>query len=83
MYFIAGFKGEWATVKDEEMYVGGLGKEWTSTTGKVESINPQWVKSIGINGDVVHHNWQKNYNSMRHKAGSDYPGKEKQGADPG
>ncbi|KAF0290064.1 Soluble calcium-activated nucleotidase 1 [Amphibalanus amphitrite] len=25
-----GFKGEWMTVKDNHLYVGGLGKEWTT-----------------------------------------------------
>ena len=28
-----GFKGEWMTVKDKSLYVGGLGKEWTSQSG--------------------------------------------------
>ena len=28
-----GFKGEWMAVKDGHLYVGGLGKEWTSPSG--------------------------------------------------
>ncbi len=28
-----GFKSEWMAVKDGELYVGGLGKEWTSPSG--------------------------------------------------
>ena len=28
-----GFKAEWMTVKNHELYVGGLGKEWTSKQG--------------------------------------------------
>ena len=28
-----GFKGEWMTVKNSLLYVGGLGKVWTTTTG--------------------------------------------------
>ena len=28
-----GFKGEWMSVKDKTLYVGGLGKEWTSQSG--------------------------------------------------
>lgn len=28
-----GFKGEWMSVKDKNLYVGGLGKEWTSQSG--------------------------------------------------
>lgn len=34
-YVFIGFKCEWATVKDGYLYVGGLGKEWTTTTGEV------------------------------------------------
>ena len=28
-----GFKAEWMTVKEHLLYIGGLGKEWTSQTG--------------------------------------------------
>ena len=28
-----GFKGEWMTAKNGLLYVGGLGKVWTTTTG--------------------------------------------------
>ncbi|XP_064595592.1 soluble calcium-activated nucleotidase 1-like [Liolophura sinensis] len=69
-----GFKSEWATVKDKRMYVGGLGKEWTTVSGTVQNFNPQWVKSIGPSGDVIHLNWRENYNKMRHACSTDYPG---------
>eukprot|EP00058_Branchiostoma_floridae_P009948 XP_002595436.1 hypothetical protein BRAFLDRAFT_57510 [Branchiostoma floridae] len=69
-----GFKGEWIAVKDNTMYVGGLGKEWTTTTGVVQNTNPQWVKTIGFHGDVAHHDWVENYNAMREAAGCSYPG---------
>lgn len=69
-----GFKCEWATVKDEALWVGGLGKEWTTTKGVVQNLNPQWTKSIGHTGDVVHHNWVNNYNALRKKGGFEAPG---------
>ena len=28
-----GFKAEWMTVKDQRLYIGGLGKEWTTQEG--------------------------------------------------
>lgn len=28
-----GFKGEWMTVKDKKLYVGSIGKVWTTPTG--------------------------------------------------
>ncbi|CAH1795244.1 unnamed protein product [Owenia fusiformis] len=69
-----GFKAEWAAVKNEILYVGGLGKEWTTTDGIVQNINPMYVKSIGPYGDVQHHDWQYFYNALRHEAGIDFPG---------
>lgn len=75
-FFSAGFKCEWATVKDDRMYVGGLGKEWTTAEGEVVNLNPQWVKSIGSSGDVQHHDWSSNYNALRRKTGTYLPGME-------
>ena len=72
--FFSGFKSEWATVKDECLWVGGLGKEWTTLTGVFQNLNPQYVKSIGHIGDILHHDWHENYNLMRAKTGCLPPG---------
>ncbi|XP_071129639.1 soluble calcium-activated nucleotidase 1-like [Mytilus edulis] len=69
-----GFKCEWATVKHGRLYVGGLGKEWTSAEGIVLNTNPQWVKSIGPKGDVEHIDWKHIYNKIRKVSGYSYPG---------
>lgn len=61
-------------MKDGRLYVGGLGKEWTTETGTVVNTNPQWVKSIGPDGDVKHHDWKENYNQLREKIGMNLPG---------
>ncbi|KFW94053.1 Soluble calcium-activated nucleotidase 1, partial [Phalacrocorax carbo] len=68
------FKAEWLAVKDEHLYVGGLGKEWTTTTGEVVNENPEWVKVVGYKGDVGHENWVANYNALRAAAGIRPPG---------
>lgn len=48
-----GFKCEWATVKDDHLYVGSLGKEWTSSlNGEIETFDPMWVKVISMSGQV-------------------------------
>lgn len=47
-----GFKSEWATVKDEVLYVGSMGKEWTTSTGEFESFDPMYVKAITTTGEV-------------------------------
>ncbi|XP_018600974.2 soluble calcium-activated nucleotidase 1b [Scleropages formosus] len=69
-----GFKAEWLAVKDEHLYVGGLGKEWTTTTGEVVNGNPEWVKVVGFQGDVEHRNWVSQYHSLRDAAGISAPG---------
>ncbi|XP_063309498.1 soluble calcium-activated nucleotidase 1 [Pelobates fuscus] len=69
-----GFKAEWLAVRDEQLYVGGLGKEWTTTSGQVLNENPEWVKVIGPRGDVQHYSWVSNYNTLRAAAGIQPPG---------
>lgn len=62
-------------MKDEHLYVGGLGKEWTTTTGEVVNENPEWVKVVGCKGSVAHENWVSSYNALRAAAGIRPPGK--------
>ncbi|XP_042562781.1 soluble calcium-activated nucleotidase 1-like [Clupea harengus] len=69
-----GFKAEWLAVKDEQLYVGGLGKEWTTTSGEFVNNDPQWVKVVGFNGDVQHQNWVSKYHLLRSAAGIQPPG---------
>ncbi|KAG5853642.1 hypothetical protein ANANG_G00028160 [Anguilla anguilla] len=69
-----GFKAEWLAVKDQQLYVGGLGKEWTTTTGEVVNDNPEWVKVVGFHGDVHHLNWVPQYQALRSAAGISPPG---------
>lgn len=69
-----GFKGEWATVKDGRLYIGGLGKEWTTKTGKILNFNPQYVKIIGPSGAMTHVSWIKNYRTLLKAAEISPPG---------
>lgn len=71
---LAGFKAEWLAVKDEHLYVGGLGKEWTTTEGEFVNNNPEWVKVVGFKGDVQHENWVPKYTSLKLAAGIEPPG---------
>ncbi|XP_075232064.1 soluble calcium-activated nucleotidase 1 [Lycorma delicatula] len=69
-----GFKSEWATVKDHSLYVGSMGKEWTTSTGSFVNNNPLWIKNINIDGEVQHRDWQHRYHALRHAVGIDFPG---------
>lgn len=69
-----GFKAEWMAVKDKHLYIGGLGKEWTTTEGEFVNNNPEWVKIVGFRGDVHHENWVPKYQSLKSAAGIEPPG---------
>ncbi|XP_012258133.2 soluble calcium-activated nucleotidase 1 [Athalia rosae] len=69
-----GFKSEWATVKDEQLYVGSMGKEWTTTIGEFVNNNPQWVKTISVLGETHSLNWISNYKRLRQAINIEYPG---------
>lgn len=69
-----GYKSEWATVKDEVLYVGSMGKEWTSASGEFLSYDPMWVKIINIHGEVQHHSWVNQFKSVRSAIGIQWPG---------
>ncbi|XP_041853456.1 soluble calcium-activated nucleotidase 1 isoform X2 [Melanotaenia boesemani] len=69
-----GFKAEWLAVKDEHLYIGGLGKEWTTTEGEFVNNNPEWVKVVGFRGDVQHENWVPRYRAMKSAARIETPG---------
>jgi len=68
-----GFKAEWMTIKDNYLYVGGLGKEWADSNGKIYHRNPEWVKKISPAGEVQHLNWGANFESLRGALGYTYP----------
>ena len=70
-----GFKCEWMTVKDDHLYVGSLGKEWTSPNGdKIFNYDPQYVKKISAFGHVEHLDWRLRYIELRRAAGIEAPG---------
>lgn len=61
-------------IKDNKMFVGGLGKEWTDEKGVILHNNPQWVKVINHLGWIEHLDWGYAYSAMREKAGYTHPG---------
>lgn len=63
-----GFKAEWATVKDRQLYVGSMGKEWTTSAGEFENENPMYVKVISPSGEVRSVDWAFNFKFLRQEA---------------
>ena len=69
-----GQKNEWATVKDDFMYVGSIGKEYTDNEGNIINSNNFWVARIGPTGHLDHLDWSYNYELMRKSLHCEYPG---------
>jgi len=69
-----GFKIEWMTVKDGLLYIGSMGKEWTSPEGVTISTNPQWIKTIDSLGKISHIDWREEYQRLRSFTGTEDPG---------
>lgn len=71
---VKGFKSEWATVKDEYLYVGSMGKEWTSGDGEYINDDPMFIKQVNIDGQITSINWANNYKALRKAIGIEFPG---------
>lgn len=69
-----GFKAEWMTVKGHLLYIGGLGKEWTSKTGEYINDHPQYIKVVSGWGHMEHRPWASVYTQIKEAAGITNPG---------
>ncbi|KAG7392754.1 Soluble calcium-activated nucleotidase 1 [Phytophthora pseudosyringae] len=69
-----GQKHEWATVKDGELYMGSVGKEFTDNDGNVIGDGNLWVAVMDRAGDVRHEDWTANFAAVRKALGCEWPG---------
>ena len=74
LQFCLGFKSEWATVKDQNLYVGGLGKAWTTPTGELVNYHPQYIKKVTPTGEVSHIDWHTRYEALAKAVDISFPG---------
>ncbi|KAJ3452445.1 soluble calcium-activated nucleotidase [Anaeramoeba flamelloides] len=72
-YSQKGFKSEWATIKDGDLYVGSHGFEWRKD-GKIDNYDCSFIKKISKNGKIEHINWKSNYDALREATNSIAPG---------
>jgi soluble calcium-activated nucleotidase 1 len=47
-----GMKWEWATVKNRELYMGSMGKEYTNPDGSIANTNNLWISIISPRGEL-------------------------------
>ena len=68
------YKFEWATVKDGQLIMGSIGKEWVSETGEVLHRNPEWIKVMDGSGHITSADWNHAYNALNVAANTTTPG---------
>lgn len=68
------FKSEWATIKDDTIWLGSIGFEWMAADGTVAHRNAEWVKAIDSNGMFRNINWHPVYQTIRSVTNTTLPG---------
>lgn len=69
-----GMKWEWSTVKNGELYMGSMGKEYTNSDGSVANTNNLWVTILNSRGELRRVDWQHQFTYVRNALGAQYPG---------
>lgn len=69
-----GMKWEWATVKDNKLYIGSMGKEYTKPDGSIANTNNLWIGAIDSTGFLERIDWQDKYAFVRKTLGAEAPG---------
>lgn len=69
-----GMKWEWATVKDNELVMGSMGKEFTRPDGSIDNTNNMWVDMLNDRGELRRENWEDKFNFVRSMVGASPPG---------
>ena len=61
-------------MKDQSLYVGGLGKAWTTPIGELVNYHPQYVKKVSLTGEVTHIDWHERYEALAKSVDISFPG---------
>lgn len=68
------FKTEWATLKDNLLYIGSTGKEWTNPAGEILHQDLKWVKTMDASGRFENLNWENVFDKLREISKTKFPG---------
>jgi len=69
-----GMKWEWASTKDNNLYIGSMGKEYTRPDGTIVNTNNLWIAVVDPKGDVKRLDWSRQYNFVRSLLNAQAPG---------
>jgi len=68
------FKAEWATIKDDAVWLGSIGFEWYGQNGELLHRNAEWIKTIDSSGSVRNLDWHPVYQTLRSATNTTLPG---------
>jgi soluble calcium-activated nucleotidase 1 len=68
------FKGEWATVRGDTIWLGSIGFEWYGPNGEILHRNAEWIKIIDASGAIRNVNWHPVYQAIRSATNTTLPG---------
>eukprot|EP01084_Bolivina_argentea_P188680 324733_1 len=71
-----GLKVEWSTIKNDLLYIGSFGKEYTNTQGTiVKKLTTNYIVKYNITSNKLEYiNWSNIYHKLRLKTGTLFPG---------
>lgn len=69
-----GMKWEWATIKNNELILGSMGKEFTRPDGSIENTNNLWVAVLNERGELRRDDWKGKFDFVRSLVGASPPG---------
>jgi soluble calcium-activated nucleotidase 1 len=69
-----GMKWEWATVKDGELIMGSMGKEYTRSDGSILNRNNLWIAGLNARGELRRQDWTNQYDVVRQALNARSPG---------
>jgi soluble calcium-activated nucleotidase 1 len=69
-----GMKWEWATIKNNELILGSMGKEFTNPDGSIDNTNNLWVAILNDRGELRREDWERKFNFVRELVGAAPPG---------
>eukprot|EP00540_Astrosyne_radiata_P013508 CAMPEP_0116862310 /NCGR_PEP_ID=MMETSP0418-20121206/23565_1 /TAXON_ID=1158023 /ORGANISM="Astrosyne radiata, Strain 13vi08-1A" /LENGTH=395 /DNA_ID=CAMNT_0004497145 /DNA_START=30 /DNA_END=1217 /DNA_ORIENTATION=- len=69
-----GMKWEWSTVKDGDLYMGSMGKEYTNDKGEIVNTNNLWIAILNKDGEIRREDWADKYMYIRRVLNASPPG---------
>uniref|UniRef100_A0A1I7UAC9 Apyrase n=1 Tax=Caenorhabditis tropicalis TaxID=1561998 RepID=A0A1I7UAC9_9PELO len=68
------FKGEWMTIRNNDLYLGSSGHEVVTATGEYINDDEMYIRVISPNGAMVAEDWTARFVKLRRAVGIHFPG---------